>query len=49
MVTKILYFLAALLGGLLPLSGYWLWWKRIRRKAASTGKAESQSQSTSKV
>ena len=49
MVTKILYFLAALLGGLLPLSGYWLWWKRIRRKAASSGKAESQSQSTSKV
>ena len=48
-LTKILYFLAALLGGLLPLSGYWLWWKRIRRKAASSGKAESQSQSTSKV
>ena len=31
MITKILYFLAALLGGLLPLSGYWLWWKRRRR------------------
>lgn len=29
MVTKVLYFLAALIGGILPLSGYWLWWKRI--------------------
>ena len=27
-VTKILYFIAALCGGILPLSGYWLWWRR---------------------
>lgn len=32
MVTKILYFLAALTGGILPLTGYYLWWKRIRRR-----------------
>lgn len=32
MVTKILYFLAALIGGGLPLTGYYLWWKRIRRR-----------------
>lgn len=31
-VTKILYFIAALAGGLLPLSGYWLWWKRKHRQ-----------------
>lgn len=36
--TKILYFLAALLGGILPLSGYYLWYKKkqgssSRRKA----------------
>lgn len=29
-VTKVLYFLAALLGGILPLNGYYLWWKRTR-------------------
>lgn len=28
--TKTLYFLAALIGGTLPLSGYYLWWKRKR-------------------
>lgn len=28
MVTKVLYFIAALIGGILPLSGYYLWWKR---------------------
>ena len=27
-LTQILYFLAALIGGALPLSGYYLWWKR---------------------
>ena len=32
MVTKILYFLAALFGGILPLSGYYLWWRRTHRK-----------------
>lgn len=31
-VTKILYFLAALIGGTLPLSGYYMWWKRTRRR-----------------
>lgn len=30
-VTKILYFLAALIGGLLPLTGYYLWLKRTVR------------------
>lgn len=28
--TKILYFAAALVGGILPLSGYWIWLKRKR-------------------
>ena len=28
MITKILYFIAALIGGVLPLSGYYLWMKR---------------------
>lgn len=32
MVTKILYFLAALIGGILPITGYYLWWKRICRR-----------------
>lgn len=27
-VMKILYFLAALIGGFLPVSGYYMWWKR---------------------
>ena len=45
-VTKILYFIAALAGGLLPLSGYWLWWKR---RKSSGKKLPAQSQSTSKV
>lgn len=26
--TQVVYFLAALIGGILPLSGYYLWWKR---------------------
>lgn len=30
--TKILYFLAALIGATLPLTGYYLWWKQSRRK-----------------
>ena len=30
--TKILYFLAALVGASLPLTGYWLWWKRCMKK-----------------
>lgn len=28
--TKVLYFLAALIGGILPLSGYYLWYRRTR-------------------
>ena len=36
--TKTLYFLAALIGGILPLSGYYLWYKRTRaaRKSRRT-------------
>lgn len=30
-VTQTLYFLAALIGGTLPLTGYYLWWKRRRK------------------
>ncbi|MCX4281568.1 MAG: PepSY-associated TM helix domain-containing protein, partial [Alistipes sp.] len=30
--TKILYFIAALIGASLPLTGYWLWWKRLSNK-----------------
>lgn len=30
--TKILYFIAAMTGGTLPISGYYLWIKRIRKK-----------------
>lgn len=30
--TKVLYFLAALIGASLPLTGYYLWWKRIARR-----------------
>ncbi len=30
--TKILYFLAALTGASLPLTGYWLWWRRCMNK-----------------
>lgn len=32
MPTKVLYFLAALSGGILPLSGYYLWWKKKHYK-----------------
>ncbi len=28
MVTKIIYFIAAIIGGCLPISGYYLWWKK---------------------
>lgn len=28
LLMKILYFLAALIGGFLPISGYYMWWKR---------------------
>jgi len=31
MTTKALYFLAAFIGGILPLSGYYLWLKKKRR------------------
>lgn len=30
--TKILYFMAAFIGATLPLTGYYLWWKRSTRK-----------------
>lgn len=30
---KVIYTLAAVVGGFLPLSGYWLWWSRRRRLA----------------
>ncbi|WP_295992014.1 PepSY-associated TM helix domain-containing protein [uncultured Alistipes sp.] len=30
--TKIIYFLAALIGASLPLTGYWLWWRRCMNK-----------------
>ena len=32
MITRILYFLAALLGAILPITGYYLWIRRLRRK-----------------
>ena len=32
-VMKILYFLAALIGGFLPISGYYMWWKRQSSKS----------------
>lgn len=35
MLTRILWFLAALLGASLPLTGYYLWIKRLRRKKCS--------------
>lgn len=38
--TKVLYFLAALIGGILPLSGYYLW---IRKKTARAKKRKPQS------
>lgn len=37
MVGEIVYFLAALIGGFLPISGYYLWWKR--RKARSINRS----------
>lgn len=27
--VKILYLIVALIGGLLPITGYWLWWRRV--------------------
>jgi uncharacterized iron-regulated membrane protein len=35
---EIIYFFAALIGGFLPISGYYLWWKR--RKAAHKNKSD---------
>ncbi len=32
LVSKILYFLAALIGATLPLTGYWLWIKRLKAR-----------------
>lgn len=34
--TQILYFLVALAGGLLPISGYYLWWKKRQKKGRPT-------------
>lgn len=38
-LSKNLYVLAAFIGGFLPVSGYYLWWKR---KFGKKGKAEGQ-------
>jgi uncharacterized iron-regulated membrane protein len=32
MITRIIYFLAALIGGTLPLTGYYLWLRRRSRR-----------------
>lgn len=32
LATRVLWFVAALLGALLPLTGYYLWYKRTRRR-----------------
>ena len=40
-ITKILSFMAALLGASLPLSGYYLWWKRISSKKRRRRKSVS--------
>ncbi len=44
-VTKVLYFLAALIGGTLPLSGYYLWWMRLRKKHAAQSSHPSDQKS----
>lgn len=31
-VTKILYLFAAVIGGFLPLSGYWMWWQKRKKR-----------------
>ena len=40
--TRILWFVGALLGATLPLTGYYLWWKRIRRSAPGSKPAAPQ-------
>lgn len=37
--TKVLYFLAALIGAVLPWSGYYLWWKKRKAKQKQKRKA----------
>lgn len=32
LITRIIYFLAAIIGGFLPISGYYLWWKKRTAK-----------------
>lgn len=32
MLTQVIYFLAAFIGGLLPLTGYYMWWKKRKQK-----------------
>ncbi|MDO4180589.1 MAG: PepSY-associated TM helix domain-containing protein [Bacteroidales bacterium] len=34
MITKIIYFLSALIGGILPLSGYYMWLRKKKKKHA---------------
>lgn len=38
LITRILNFLAALIGATLPLTGYWLWIRRLMRKRCKTEK-----------
>ncbi len=33
--VKVLFFIAALIGALLPITGYWMWWTRTLRKKRS--------------
>lgn len=37
-LMRFLYFLAALLGGTLPLTGFWIWWHRKRMKRTHSAK-----------
>ena len=38
LITRILNFIAALIGATLPLTGYWLWIRRLIRKRCKTEK-----------
>lgn len=40
MTTRVIYCIAAIIGGFLPISGYWLWWKKRRRKKENKHKEE---------
>jgi uncharacterized iron-regulated membrane protein len=39
MVTRIIYFIAALIGGTLPLTGYYLWLRKRKRRREQQAKA----------